>query len=70
MRHSSTALPQPTTRRTLAPPAPDSAMSAPPRERVAALHGVMTGLANIVNEQLGRLQSARRPPGSCATWSA
>ena len=55
MRHSSTALPQLATRRTLAPPAPDSAMSAPPRERVAALHGVMTGLANIVNEHLGRL---------------
>src|SRR5260221_14216921 len=26
----------------------------PAQERVAALHGVMTGLANLVNEQLGR----------------
>src|SRR5260370_27484837 len=36
-------------------PTSDPATAAPSQEGVAALHGVMTGLANLVNEQLGRL---------------
>ena len=57
MRQSSTGLAPRATGRTTASRAPDPAMAtpAPAREPVAALHGVMTGLANLVNEHLGRL---------------
>ncbi len=57
MRQSSTGLAPPATGRTTASRASDPATAtpAPAREPVAALHGVMTGLANLVNEHLGRL---------------
>src|SRR5260370_12826532 len=42
-------------------PGLDPATAAPSQEGVAALHGVMTGLANLVNEQLGRLTTGPRP---------
>jgi hypothetical protein len=57
MGQYSMRLARPATGRTIEPPAPDMPPAPAPQtqERIPALHGVMTGLANLVNEQLGRL---------------
>jgi hypothetical protein len=57
MRHSSAGLARPAIGRTAEPPAQATGPRAGARDQegVAPLHGVMTGLANLVNEQLGRL---------------
>ncbi|HKB49712.1 MAG TPA: hypothetical protein VKC57_18525, partial [Ktedonobacterales bacterium] len=57
MRQYSTGLARRATGDAIDPQVPglDPATAAPSQEGVAALHGVMTGLANLVNEQLGRL---------------
>jgi hypothetical protein len=55
MRQHSTGLAQPAIGRTSREPERAPPVAAPAGEQVAALHGVMTGLANLVNEHLGRL---------------
>src|SRR5258708_6093286 len=54
MRQHSTGLAQPAIGRTIREPE-RTPPAAPAREQLVALHGVMTGLANLVNEHLGRL---------------